>query len=178
MTPVREAIRKLTAEGALELQGNRRVCVPQLTTRQMDELAFARLAIEPKLARMAADRLQPSDIYDLSKIDAEIDRAIADGDVVRIFNDRGACLTVAKLSDTILRGVLELQTGAWYDPQHPGQIGALDKHGNPNVLTSDRGTSQLSQATAAQSCLVQVEKWHGSVPDVTVFDPPVVLNKR
>ena len=102
-------------------------------------------------------------------------RGIAEGDVVRVFNDRGACLTVARLSDTILPGVLELQTGAWYDPEVPGQDHSLDKHGNPNVLTSDRGTSQLSQATAAQSCLVDVEKWQGEVPDVTAFTAPEIL---
>ena len=124
-------------------------------------------------ARKTADR-EPLRIH---PADAK-NRAIADGDVVRVFNDRGACLTVAKLSDTILRGVLELQTGAWYDPRYPGQIGTLDKHGNPNVLTSDRPTSQLAQATAAQSCLVEVEKWHGDVPEVTAFESPVIVNER
>ncbi|MCB2115900.1 MAG: GntR family transcriptional regulator [Rhodobacteraceae bacterium] len=83
MTPVREAIRKLTAEGALEPQGNRRVSVPQLTPAQIDELAFARMAIEPKLASMASQRLETKDIAELAKIDAEIDRAITDGDVPR-----------------------------------------------------------------------------------------------
>lgn len=83
MTPVREAIRKLTAEGALELQGNRRVCVPQLTSAQLDELSFARLTIEPKLAKIAAMRLQPNDIHELSRIDNEIDLAISTGDVPR-----------------------------------------------------------------------------------------------
>ncbi len=83
MTPVREAIRKLTAEGALVLQGNRRVSVPQLTGSQLDELAFARLTIEPKLAHMAAKRLQPKDISELARIDADIDQAIATGDVQR-----------------------------------------------------------------------------------------------
>lgn len=83
MTPVREAIRKLTAEGALELQGNRRVSVPQLTTSQLDELAFARLTIEPKLVLMAAGNLTAKDISTLARIDAEIDEAIATGDVQR-----------------------------------------------------------------------------------------------
>lgn len=83
MTPVREAIRKLTAEGALELQGNRRVSVPQLTASQLDEIAFARLTIEPKLAHMAAKRLETKDINELGQIDADIDLAIAAGDVQR-----------------------------------------------------------------------------------------------
>jgi DNA-binding GntR family transcriptional regulator len=83
MTPVREAIRKLTAEGALDLQGNRRVCVPQLTPSQLDELGFARLTIEPKLASMAAEKLSAGDIARLTRIDAEINDAIATGDVHR-----------------------------------------------------------------------------------------------
>lgn len=83
MTPVREAIRKLTAEGALDLQGNRRVCVPQLTLSQLEELAFARLTIEPKLARMAAEKLTSKDIAVLARLDADIDAAIAAGDVQR-----------------------------------------------------------------------------------------------
>ena len=57
MTPVREAIRKLIAEGALDFQGNRRVCVPYLTAEQLDELAFARQTIEPRLVEMAAPNL-------------------------------------------------------------------------------------------------------------------------
>ena len=81
MTPVREAIRRLTAEGALALQGNRRVMVPVLTPSQIDELAFARLTIEPKIARMAADRIAARDIEALARIDDEIDHAISEGNV-------------------------------------------------------------------------------------------------
>jgi DNA-binding GntR family transcriptional regulator len=54
MTPVREAIRRLTAEGALLPQGNRRVAVPELSAEMLEQVAFARLAIEPKLAELAA----------------------------------------------------------------------------------------------------------------------------
>ena len=49
MTPVREAIRRMTAEGALVFQGNRRVCVPILSQANLDELAFARSALEKQL---------------------------------------------------------------------------------------------------------------------------------
>ena len=81
VTPVREAIRRLTAEGALEFQGNRRVCVPQLTVDNVKELIFARQAIEPKLAHLATERAALSDINTLSEIDTRLDTAIGNGDV-------------------------------------------------------------------------------------------------
>jgi len=81
MTPVREAIRRLTAEGALLLQGNRRVAVPQLTKGLLDQIAFARLTIEPRLAELAGARMTPELIQRLEQIDAGIDRAIREGNV-------------------------------------------------------------------------------------------------
>ncbi|MBS1882527.1 MAG: molybdopterin-dependent oxidoreductase [Actinobacteria bacterium] len=102
------------------------------------------------------------------------ERGIADGDVVRLFNDRGACLAGAKLSDDLRRGVLVLPTGAWYDPQEPG---GLDRHGNPNVLTRDHGTSELAQGPAAQSVLVEAEPFEGVPPTVMAFEPPLVLRE-
>ncbi|HSF94596.1 MAG TPA: molybdopterin-dependent oxidoreductase, partial [Thermohalobaculum sp.] len=99
-------------------------------------------------------------------------RGIADGDVVRVFNDRGACLAGVILSDTIMRGVVQLSTGAWYDPAEPGVEGSLCKHGNPNVLTRDKGTSRLGQGPSAHSALVQIERFEGEPPPVTAFVPP------
>ena len=81
VTPIREAIRRLTAEGALEFLGNRRVCVPQLSPAQNDELEFARLSIEPKLAEMAAKSLTERDIEKLDAIDRKLNEAIHNGDV-------------------------------------------------------------------------------------------------
>ncbi len=63
MTPVREAIRRLAAEGALMLQGNRRVSVPQMTESVLDQLAWARLAIEPQLARLAMRAIGPKPTF-------------------------------------------------------------------------------------------------------------------
>jgi biotin/methionine sulfoxide reductase len=103
--------------------------------------------------------------------DAEA-RGLTAGDVVRIFNDRGACLAGLRTSDGIRPGVVQMATGAWYDPEHPGVPGSLDKHGNPNVLTRDIGTSRLAQGPTAHTTLVQVERFVGVPPPVTAFDPP------
>ncbi|MBP9185029.1 MAG: GntR family transcriptional regulator [Fuscovulum sp.] len=81
MTPVREAIRRLTAEGALLPQGNRRVSVPQMTPAMLDQVAFARLAIEPHLARLAAPRLTPALIARLVALDEEVNRGIGAGEI-------------------------------------------------------------------------------------------------
>ncbi|MEO6298242.1 MAG: GntR family transcriptional regulator [Paracoccaceae bacterium] len=81
MTPVREAIRRLTAEGALLPQGNRRVTVPRLTPTLLEQVAFARLTIEPKLAEMAAGALTTAMIDRLEAIDAQVDAAIQAGAV-------------------------------------------------------------------------------------------------
>ncbi len=81
MTPVREAIRRLAAEGALLPQGNRRVTVPHLTPGLLDQVAFARLTIEPKLAQMACGGLTPALVDRLEAIDVMVDRAIRAGSV-------------------------------------------------------------------------------------------------
>ena len=104
-------------------------------------------------------------------------RGIAEGDIVRVFNDRGACLCTATLSDVIRPGVMQVSTGAWYDPAVPGDPDALCKHGNPNVLTPDRGTSRLGQGPTAHSCLVDVERFEGVPPAVTAFDPPEIIHR-
>src|SRR5712671_7159298 len=101
-------------------------------------------------------------------------RGISDGDVVRVFNERGACLAGVVVTEAVSAGVIQLQTGAWYDPDTPGRIGALDRHGNPNMLTLDKGTSKLAQGPSAQTVLVEVEPWLGPVPAIGAYAPPAV----
>jgi DNA-binding GntR family transcriptional regulator len=81
VTPVREAIRRLTAEGALEALGNRRVCVPEISAQRVDEIYFARFAIEPKMAEIAAGKITDEEVAHLDMLDARIDDAIDRGDV-------------------------------------------------------------------------------------------------
>ncbi len=106
--------------------------------------------------------------------DAEA-RNLQGGDVVRVFNQRGACLAAVIVDDQVMPGVAQMSTGAWYDPAEPGQIGSLCKHGNPNVLTPDLGTSRLAQGPIAHTCLVEVERFDEAIPPVTAFEPPEII---
>ncbi len=101
-------------------------------------------------------------------------RNLAAGQVVRVFNDRGACLGGLVLDDGLRPGVVAMATGAWLDPLEPGVPGSLCVHGNVNVLTRDAGTSALGQGPVAQSCLVQVQAWTGPLPPVRVHSPPPI----
>ena len=98
-------------------------------------------------------------------------RSISEGDVVRVYNDRGACLAGAVLSEAVAPGMVQLSTGAWYDPDPDGMC----KNGNPNVLTRDKGTSSLAQGPSAHTCLVDVAPFEGEPPPVTAYDPPELI---
>ncbi len=104
-------------------------------------------------------------------------RGINEGDLIRIFNDRGDCLAGVSLSDDLRPGIIQISTGAWYNPLEPGQIGSLELHGNPNVLTRDQGTSQLGQGSTANSALVEVERYDGPDFEVTAFQPPQIVTE-
>ncbi|MEV4613237.1 molybdopterin-dependent oxidoreductase [Kitasatospora sp. NPDC049258] len=124
----------------------------------------------PSLADKVADR----EAVELHPADAAA-RGVADGDLVRIFNDRGACLAGVRLTDRLRPGVVRLPTGAWFDPV-PGTEPPLCAHGNPNVLTADVPSSRLSQGCTGQHALVEIERWSGGEPPpVTVRRPPDLL---
>jgi len=97
-------------------------------------------------------------------------RGLRDGDLVRIFNDRGACLAGLAVDEAVRPGVAQLSTGAWYDPD-PANPGFC-RHGNPNVLTADRPTATLSQGCTGQLALVEIEPYHGIPPELSVTRPP------
>lgn len=133
-------------------------------TKLHSQLDFSRYSRANKVAGREPVVIHPDDAQA---------RGIAGGDIVRLFNARGACLAGAVVSDAAMPGVLRMATGAWWDPVSAGDPHTLDKHGNPNVLTRDVGASRLSQGCAAQSCLVQLERFTETPPPVTAFDLPV-----
>jgi biotin/methionine sulfoxide reductase len=135
----------------------------QPATRLHSQLDFGACSQASKVAGREVVRLNP--------LDAAA-RGIADGDVVRLFNDRGACLAGARLSERLMPGVIQLSTGAWYDPVPSGGDDPLCIHGNPNVLTRDIGTSKLAQGCCGQVTVVDCERYDGPLPEVRAFDPP------
>jgi biotin/methionine sulfoxide reductase len=102
-------------------------------------------------------------------------RGIADGDIVRMFNRRGACLAGAVVSASVREGVVQLATGAWYDPIELDDGTVLCVHGNPNAVTEDRPTSHLSQGCAGQQARVQIELFVGPVPPIRAHEPPALV---
>ncbi len=78
--PVREAVRSLAAENALDIRANGRIQVPTMTPRRLDEILTARRLLEPELARMAMARLGRADARALRDIDDTIDASLRNGD--------------------------------------------------------------------------------------------------
>ncbi len=78
--PVREALRQLAAENALEIKGNRRVMVPNMTAMKFNELCQARMAIESHAAERALPYIDEARLKTLQQIDALIDDTQMAGD--------------------------------------------------------------------------------------------------
>ena len=140
----------------------------QPSTRLHSQYDHGSVSVASKIRGREAITLHPADAAA---------RGVKAGDVVRVFNDRGACLAGVKIDDGVRQGVAVLPTGAWFDPLDPAQDNSLEKHGNPNVLTLDKGTSRLTQGCSAHTALVEVELFKGELPRVTAFDPPLLIAK-
>ena len=93
---------------------------------------------------------------------------VKNGDVVRVFNKRGEVLAGAVVTNDIMQGVVRLCEGGWYDPDEKG----LCKYGSANVLTMDIPTSKLANGNCAHTGLVNIEKFTGTLPEVTAFSAP------
>ena len=82
-------------------------------------------------------------------------------DLVKVFNDRGAVLCAAQVTERVPPGTVHsYESCAVYDPLgEPGQ--SPDRGGCINQLTPSRMMIKKSHSMAAMSCLVQIEKWKG-----------------
>ena len=82
MTPAREALRRLVAEGALSLSASGRVATPELSNERIEELASVRALLEPELASRALPRSHMALIERLQTINGAIAEVVAKGDAI------------------------------------------------------------------------------------------------
>jgi trimethylamine-N-oxide reductase (cytochrome c) len=92
--------------------------------------------------------------------DAEA-RGIGENDLVKVFNDRGAVVCAAQVTERVPPGTVHsYESSAKYDPVgEPGY--SVDRGGCMNQLTPSRMMIEKSHSIAANSCLVQIAKWQG-----------------
>jgi DNA-binding GntR family transcriptional regulator len=82
MTPAREALRRLSAEGALTVSSSGRVTTPELANERIEELAALRSLLEVELASRALPRAHMALIDRLNAINGQIAEAIDHHDAV------------------------------------------------------------------------------------------------
>ena len=99
-------------------------------------------------------------------------RNIKNGDIIRVFNDRGQILAGAVISDMIREGAIICEEGNWYAPMNSAEENTLCLFGDPNVLTPDIGTSKLGQGNCGHTGMAEVEKYEKDAPQVNIFNDP------
>jgi biotin/methionine sulfoxide reductase len=150
---------KLARDFPLQLIAN------QPAGRLHSQLDFGAASLETKVDGREPIRINPADARE---------RGIQDGSLVRVFNERGACLAVARVTDRVRPGVVQMATGAWYDPVTlSGEAQTVCVAGNPNLVTRDIGTSRLAQGCTGQLCLVQVTPVAEMPPVRHGYAPPL-----
>jgi DNA-binding GntR family transcriptional regulator len=80
--PVREALSRLAAEGAVEIRSKRKIVVPAMTPERFEDLLNCRMLLEPDAAVRAMPHIGPAHLKTLKEIDAGMDAALASGDVM------------------------------------------------------------------------------------------------
>ncbi|MDP9166752.1 MAG: molybdopterin-dependent oxidoreductase [Actinomycetota bacterium] len=141
----------------------------QPASRLHSQLDGGRTSLDSKVQGREPIRMHPADAST---------RCLTAGEVVRVFNDRGSCLAGLVIDDRLRDGVVQLSTGAWYDPEDPSDRDAMCVHGNPNVLTADVGTSSLAKGCTGAHALVEVERFDRPLPPVRAHQPPTIVERH
>ena len=80
-TPVREALSRLAAEGAVQIRSKRRIGIAPMTAERFEDLLRCRLLLEPESAVLALPCFDAARVKRLREIDGRIDAALTSGDV-------------------------------------------------------------------------------------------------
>ena len=90
------------------------------------------------------------------------ERGIQNGDIIKVFNDRGVVLGIVQVTERVRPGVVHCYSSSGkYDPLEPGKAYSPDRGGCINILTPIRMMSKNAPGMACNSCLVEIAKWDG-----------------
>ena len=81
--PVREAVSRLASDRALDVRSKSSIMVPPMTPARFEDLLLCRLLLEPAAAARSVPAIEPARLLRLRRIDDDMNRAIAGGDVQR-----------------------------------------------------------------------------------------------
>jgi DNA-binding GntR family transcriptional regulator len=80
-TPVREALSRLAADGAVQIRSKRKIVIPPMTEERFKDLLRCRELLEPEAAMIALPFIDAKRLKRLKQIDASIGSALKSGDV-------------------------------------------------------------------------------------------------
>jgi len=117
----------------------------------------------PWLGDIPAHRISKDGYYwqtvSVHPLDADA-RGIKDGDIIKLYNDRGATLGIARVTERVRPGVIHsYESSGKYDPLEPGKPGSVSRGGCVNLLTPSRMISKNAPGMAPNSCLIEISKW-------------------
>jgi DNA-binding GntR family transcriptional regulator len=155
-TPVREALRRLSSEGAVQVLDNRRIMVPAMTPDRFAEIFALRIMLETHAAARACTHISEKNIDDLTAIDIELDAAVAIHDRERalFLNQRFHRALYQVNPDQIVMPMIEsvwLQLGPFLGiaMEHVHDLYTVDRHAEALDALRKRDVSGLKAAIAA-----------------------------
>lgn len=158
LIPVRDALKRLVAERALETLPNRTFCVPRMTRERFQELLQVRLSLEPMLAQRAAERISARAIQEIEHANEDMQSAVPANDARRYLsaNQRFHFLIYAAAESHATFPIVEslwLQVGPFLSGvfTHVGTRHARDNH--TQVLKALRRRDPFAAGEAVRSDL-------------------------
>lgn len=95
---------------------------------------------------------------------------IKDGDLVELYNERGALIAGAQVTDQIMKGVVSLEEGNWIQLDSRGRCNS----GAINMITTSVASSGLSQATSANTCIASLKRCDDAESENRAYEPPPI----
>jgi DNA-binding GntR family transcriptional regulator len=154
--PVRDALSRLAAEGAVQIRSKRKIEVPPMSEARFTDLLDCRLLLEPRAAALALPQIDGLRLRRLRDIDAALDRAMESGDVIAYMENNFAFhFTLYRANDRpTLNGLIEtlwLQFGPFMRLVYGryGTANLVDQHRRALAAIAARDAEALRDSIAS-----------------------------